>query len=102
MILKSKEYSHQLKALKSQGYDGFSSIYIKRLKDDIARPLSILINQSMSSGYFPDSLKIAKVIPIYKAKNRDDFNNYRPISLLSVLSKILEKVIHEDSSIPKW
>ena len=49
----------------------------------------------MSTGYFPESLKIAKVIPIYKAKSRDDFNNYRPISLLSVLSKILEKVIHK-------
>ena len=43
---------------------------------------------------FPDSLKIAKVIPIFKTDDPSNFSNYRPISILSCLSKILEKLVH--------
>ena len=43
----------------------------------------------------PDAMKLARAIPIYKAKDRDKFNNYRPISLLSNISKVLEKVVHK-------
>jgi len=52
-------------------------------------------NKSMETGIVPDSLKLAKVIPIHKSKKYDDFTNYRPIALLTSLSKILEKLVHK-------
>ena len=61
---------------------------IKDNKDTLAIPISILFNQSISEGIFPQTLKHATVIPIHKKGNKDDVNNYRPISLLSVYSKI--------------
>ena len=47
--------------------------------------LSKIFNKSISSGIFPDDLKTAKVSPIYKAEDRSDVNNYRPISILPVV-----------------
>ena len=52
-----------------------------------------MINQSLCTGIFPDKLKLAKVIPIYKKGDNHVFDNYRPISLLSTVSKIFEKVV---------
>ena len=51
-----------------------------------------MINQSLCKGIFPDKLKQAKVIPIYKKSDNHVFDNHRPISLLSTVSKIFEKV----------
>lgn len=84
-----------LKSTKSCGNDNISSLILKQAQNSISVPLSILINKSLSTGTFPDTLKIAKVIPIYKSKDRDNIANYRPISLLSSLSKVLEKVVHK-------
>ena len=53
-----------------------------------------IINNSISSGIFPDCMKIAKIIPIYKKGSKHDLGNYRPISILPFFSKILEKCIH--------
>ena len=49
---------------------------------------------SLSSGNYPDKLKIVKVIPIHKGGSTQDLNNFRPISLLSIFDKIIEKIIH--------
>ena len=60
-------------------------------------PLTLLINQSLQSGIFSDKLKIAKVVPIFKAgkDNIDSYvHNYRPISLLSCFSKIFERIVY--------
>jgi hypothetical protein len=82
---------HNLKANKSAGHDELSPRVIKSVISSIAQPLSDIFNLSLSTGVFPDKLKIAKVSPIFKADDKLSVNNYRPISVLPVFSKILEK-----------
>ena len=77
----------------SSGYDMFSNKIIKAIKNEISKPLTLIINQMLESGIFPDSLKIAKIIPLYKKGNINSITNYRPISLLPTLSKVFERVI---------
>ena len=64
------------------------------MKQEIVDGLVIIFNQSFEEERFPEMLKIAKVIPIFKGENPTDPNNYRPISLLSVFDKFLEKVMN--------
>ena len=59
----------------------------------IIKPLTLLINQVLNTGTFPDKLKIAKVIPIFKKGDPSLFEIYRPICLLPAISKVLEKII---------
>ena len=75
----------------STGIDSISSNMLKKLAPVIINPLTRIINQSLCTDIFPFRLKIAKVIPLFK-KN-DIFDNYRPISLLSSISKTFEKVV---------
>lgn len=84
-----------IKRKNSSGHDKISSAFVKDLKHVLAPPLTILINQSLSSGYVPDLMKLAEVIPIFKAKDKESLNNYRPISLLPTFSKVLEKIVHK-------
>ena len=84
-----------LRPKKSTGIDGISNDLLKKLSFYIKIPLSIAINKSLETGLVPDSLKIAKIIPIFKAKDKQLLTNYRPISLLPNISKILEKVVHK-------
>ena len=65
------------------------------LKKDISKPLSKIFNLSMKTGTHPDCLKLAMVIPIHKKGSKLEVGNYRPISLLSNINKLLEKIIHE-------
>ncbi len=64
---------------------------VKTIKFTLIKPITILINQMLNTGIFPDLLKIAKVVPVYKKDDETQFNNYRPISLLPAISKIFEK-----------
>ena len=84
-----------LKPKTSAGPDNISNNLIKIIKQEIVPSLTIIINQSLETGIFPDSLKIAKVVPLFKKDDPTTVNNYRPISLLNSISKIFEKVIHE-------
>ena len=84
------------KSKTSSGHDGVSSKLVKDLKYAISFPLSIIINNSLAMGLVPNMAKLAKIIPIYKAKDKKDISNYRPISLLPVVSKILEKIVHKN------
>ena len=68
---------------------------LKLFRHAISPTIATLFNNCMYAGVFPDILKIARVVPIYKAGNRNEINNYRPISLLPVFSKIFEKLIHK-------
>ena len=76
------------------GKDGIMSKAIKCISDHVAAPLTRLTNLSFSQGVFPNELKIALVSPLYKAKDPMIFSNDRPISLLSLFSKILEKLMY--------
>ena len=62
-----------------------TSTFLKSVKSAVVQPLSILINKSLETGTVPDKLKLAKVIPIYKSKDKELLNNYRPISLLPTI-----------------
>ena len=78
----------------SSGYDNISSKQLILLAPTIHSILRLIINQSLITGIFPNSLKTAVVSPIYKGRNTDkhEFGNFRPISLLPIMSKIIEKV----------
>ena len=90
-----EEICHDFQAGKAPEYDNIPMYLIKYSFDLIYEPLAQLINLSLTTGVFPDKLKIAKVIPIYKAENRENFSNYRPISLLTNFSKIFERVMYK-------
>ena len=85
----------QLKPKKSSGYDVISKHLIKELRDQITVPLSIIINKSIQEDVFPQMMKTADVIPLFKSKDKLNKENYRPISLLLTLLKILEKVVYK-------
>lgn len=83
-----------LKNGSAPGLDGFSNELVKSIRDKISMPLTTIFNLSLSTGCFPDAWKIAAVTPIHKDGSKDCPTNYRPISLLSVFSKILEKLVN--------
>lgn len=85
---------NQLENKKSSGIDDLSNIVLKNISDNIVLPLVYLINQSFSQGVFPDIFKIAQVIPLFKKGCPEDIDNYRQISLLSSISKIIEKAFY--------
>lgn len=84
-----------IKSKSSTGHDDISNNLVKKIIANIARPLTHIFNQSFVTGIFPDTYKLAKVIPLFKSGNKHDPNNYRPISLLPSFSKILEKLMHK-------
>ena len=86
-IIKNIKTSH------SRGHDGISSELLKLIAGDISKCITLIINQSLYAGIIPDKLKIAKVTPIHKKGGSKLITNYRPISVLPVISKIFEKVI---------
>jgi hypothetical protein len=75
--------------------NGQSTKMIKTISNEISVPLAHIFNLSLSQGIFPDKLKNCRVIPIFKAGDQMDVDNYRPISLLSSISKVLEKIVAE-------
>ena len=60
----------------------------------LSKPLASIMNKSIENGTYPSKLKLAKVVPVYKNEDELDSNNYRPISLLSIFSRIFEKLMH--------
>ncbi len=86
---------NSLKPKISKGFDDISIKTVKETINNIAVPLAHIFNSSLSSGVVPQKLKIAKIIPIFKSGEKNQFNNYRPISLLPAFSKILEKIVNK-------
>ena len=88
----------KLKSNKGVGPDNISPKLIKDSAEVIAPYLSYIFNLSLSEGKFPDDWKSARVCPIFKSGKRDECANYRPISILSAISKIFEKLVFEQLS----
>ena len=93
---KLTEVCDQIMALrdKAVGYDNIPSFFLKSAKHVITPFLQLFIDDMFSEGYFPSSCKIARITPIFKNGAKDEINNYRPISILTCFSKIIEKVIY--------
>ena len=90
-----KQEIDQLNSLKIFGPFSIPVKLLKILKEYLAKPLEILFNCSFSTGVVPKSFKIARVIPIFKKGSQMCVSNYRPISLLSIFNKIMEKLMYE-------
>jgi len=85
-----------LKSLKSKSSVDIEGLTVKLLKEvaiEISKPLSHIFSRSFSLGIFPDKLKISRIVPVFKGGSADLCDNYRPIALLSQISKILEKSV---------
>ena len=83
----------KLKSKSSSGPDLISTKLLKQILPTIIIPLCHLFNLSLQTGFVPPQFKIAKVITVYKSGDKHLFTNYRPISLLSTFSKLLEKIV---------
>ena len=79
----------------SSGYDKIDNILLKKIGTEVSEPISLITNLSLEMGLFPDLMKNALVVPLYKAKSKEIVGNYRPISLLLTISKLIEKIVYK-------
>ena len=85
----------KMKVSKSSGFDRISSKLFKTAWNSIIESLTYLFNLVLNSGILPDDAKLPKVTRIYKSGSKTDRGNYRPISVISAVAKILKKIIHD-------
>ena len=78
----------------SAGHYEFPTFVGEQCVDSFIDPLTLLINLSLRSGVFPSELKLARVVPIFKAGDSSALTNYRPISVLTFFAKVFEKVVY--------
>ena len=83
-----------LKAKNSSGYDQISNKILKKIYPGIIHGLEILFNKSLQNGIFPNNMKLSIISPLYKGNTKTEIINYRPVSLLPTISKVLEKIVH--------
>ena len=101
LILKPVPNSQVLKILKQLnngkacGTDKIPTTLLKDAANFISYQLTLICNSSIKNGVFPDLWKIARVAAIFKSGKRCDSNNYRPISVLSIFSRVVEKIVHD-------
>ena len=91
--MKVKLEIHKLKENKLCGHDEIPPKLVKNISKYIIKPLTNIYNQSFLTGSIPDNLKVALVTPVFKANDKEEFSNQRPISVLPCFSKILEKLM---------
>jgi hypothetical protein len=83
----------KLKTSKSTGHDNIPAKLLKDASDAVASFLVFIFNTSLTYGIFPDNLKTARISPIHKSGDKNIRGNYRPISVLSIIAKIFEKLV---------
>ena len=90
------QYLSNLPNSYSCGHDNINntSTLLKPIANEISNCITLIINQSISTVSFPENLKVAKIIPIFKKNDKLEINNYCPILILSVISKIFNNVMH--------
>ena len=96
-MLREDEFEEAFKSLKrskAPGHDGLDVNIITSVYEFIKKPLLKIFIESINLGIFPEKMKIAKVTPIYKSGKKQLLRNYRPISVLSCFSKILERIMY--------
>ena len=81
------------------GRDGISVKLLKSAKPAIVKPITNLINKSITNSIFPKKLKEAEVVPLFKKNNPLDKCNYRPVSVLPTISKCYERAIFEQTDL---
>ncbi len=84
----------KLSSKKATGHDGISANFLKLSKPSVIEHITDMVNLSFQSSTFPDSLKIAQVVPVHKKNSTLDKGNYRPVSILPIVSKIFERSIN--------
>ncbi|KFZ52839.1 LINE-1 reverse transcriptase, partial [Antrostomus carolinensis] len=89
------DHLRNLKVHKSMGPDGMHLQVLRELEDEVAKPLSILLEKSWQSGEVPANWKKGNITPIFKKGNKEDPENYRPVSLISVPGKIMDQILLE-------
>lgn len=87
-----KKVIFNLALKKSSGWDDISVRLVKEAANEISLPLCHAINLSFLNGVYPDCLKTARVLPLFKKGRTDILGNFRPISIMSIISKIVEKI----------
>ena len=80
---------------KTTGLDGVSAKYLKLAAPVLSRSITSILNKSITTGQFPTKWKTGRVTPIHKAGNKSECNNFRPITILCTLSKLLERHVHD-------
>ena len=90
------EIKNIIRSLKNSnaGHDEFPTFVRKLCVDSYIEPLTFLINYSLKTGVFPSELKLARVVPIFKAGDSSALTNYRPISVLTFFAKVFEKIVY--------
>ncbi len=86
----------KLNTKKATGPDNIGNLLLKRCAPSISRVLTRIFNLSLSLGEFPQSWKIANIVPIHKKGSVHDYKMYRPVSLLPCISKVFEKLIFKE------
>ncbi len=92
---KVKDKLDKLKPFSAPGPDGLSPFILKELSTEICFPLSVIFQRSLNEGLVPSDWKLANVTPIFKKGSKFEPGNYRPVSLTSILCKVMESILRD-------